>query len=243
MFRHDGRKLLAIVHRNEGIRRRCPAVLFLHGFPGSEKNVDIQRRLMGLGVATFALHFAGAWGSEGTYSFSGLVDQAARALDELRRMDFVDRERVGVFGFSMGGWTAIHLGADDGRLSAVAAVAPVGGRGMVASRTRRFLSDLCAPLRIRSKAELYRDFVETMRERETAESAARLRAPLLVVHSRDDQVVPFDGSKRVIAVASGPKRLVAVDGAGHDFLGRRDWLARLVSHWLARRLGAEGGSR
>src|SRR5438874_502338 len=139
VFRYGAKKLVGVAYQPRQRRRRAPAVLFLHGYPGSEQNVDIRRRLMERGVASFALHFAGAWGSEGFYSFTSLAEQAAAALRHLREMDFVDPERTAAFGFSMGGWTALHLGAADSRLKAVAAVAPVGGAEMLGPRTREFI--------------------------------------------------------------------------------------------------------
>src|SRR5438874_1864333 len=105
VFRFQGRKMIGVLNRPEGKEgERFPAVLFLHGFPGAEKNVDIQRRLLQRRIASFSLHFCGAWGSEGTYSFTGLVDQARAGLRFLRSRPFIDPSRVAVFGFSMGAW-------------------------------------------------------------------------------------------------------------------------------------------
>ena len=66
IFRVKGQKMLVHYHRPEGPEgRRFPTVLFLHGFPGSEKSVDIQRALMARGIASVAPSFLGAWGSGG----------------------------------------------------------------------------------------------------------------------------------------------------------------------------------
>lgn len=84
VLRVRGCRMLAGYHRPQGPqRRRFPAVLFLRGFPGGEKSVDVQRALLSRGVAALAPSFLGAWGSGGEYRFTTLVAQA-RAAARLR---------------------------------------------------------------------------------------------------------------------------------------------------------------
>ena len=170
------------------------------------------------------------------YRFSRLVDDARAGLRRMASRPGVDRGRLAVFGFSMGGWTALHLGARVGGLRGVAAVAPVGGPEMVRGGTRLRVRDLGRPLKTGSNAALAADFVRSVRMRDPAESAGRLVAPLLLVHGTSDEVVPIEVSRRIHAAARRPKRLVEVRGARHDFLDRRARLVRVVSDWLVRRL-------
>lgn len=216
-----------------GSRRPFPAVLFLHGFPGSEKNVDIQRALLARGIASLGLHFRGAWGSEGTYRFSSLVDEARAGWRFMRRLDGVDPARTAAFGFSMGGWTALHLAALEKACRAVAAVAPVGGPEMVRPGAYRRVAWLSRPLKTPPPSVLYRDFVDCVRRWDPAVSVSRLACPLLLVHGGADEVVPLPVSRRLFAAAREPKRLVVIPGAFHDFLEQRGRLVRLVAGWLA----------
>lgn len=241
VFRYRGLKMVGVLNRPGGPeRRRHPAVLMLHGFPGAEKNVDIQRRLLDRGVASLALHFCGAWGSEGEYSFSGLVDQAKAGLRFLASREFVDPKRLGVFGFSMGAWAALNLTARTPELKCCAAVAPVGGPELVSDETYAFVERLSRPLRVRSVRGLGDDFVDAVSRFDPAESVARLDRPLLLVHGTDDPVVPVQVSRRLAALARPKPRLVLAKGARHDFLDRRPWLTKLVSDWL---IGSLGGGR
>lgn len=231
-----GLRLIGVLNRPAGPeKKRFPAVLFLHGFPGAEKNVDVQRRLMERGVASFAPHFSGSWGSDGRYAFSTLVPQAAVFLKFLRGLDFVDPERVAVFGFSMGGWAALNLAARAEGLRAVCAVAPVGGGEMVGRHTSGFVARACRTLRVGSHAALAKDFAAAVRKHDPAVSASRLACPILLVHGDQDGVVPAGVSKRIKAAAPKAK-LVLARGANHDFLDRRAWLTRLTADWLAARL-------
>lgn len=212
--------------------RKAPGVLFLHGFPGSEKNVDVQRWLMEHGVASFAPHFSGAWGSEGRYSFSTLVDQARAALKVMAGQDYVDSRRLAVFGFSMGGWTALNLSARVPSLKAVAAVAAVGGPEMLGSDSRSMIVRLAKPLVAPPAAALGADFAAAVRRNDPAAVLAKPGCPVLLVHGTEDPVVPYGVGKRLAAAAGRRARFVTAKGADHAYLDRRAWLARVTGSWL-----------
>ncbi|MDR2878270.1 MAG: alpha/beta hydrolase [Chromatiales bacterium] len=49
-----------------------------------------------------------------------------------------------------------------------------------------------------------------------AEYVRALRCPLLIVHSRDDEMVPFRYAERLFALASEPKELLMIEGMHHN---------------------------
>lgn len=53
-----------------------PAVVMFHGFPGYTTNNDLEYALMRMGCVVIHVNHRGAWGSEGNYLFSNLVDDA-----------------------------------------------------------------------------------------------------------------------------------------------------------------------
>jgi hypothetical protein len=237
IFRVLGQKMVATYHRPEGPEsKRFPTVLFLHGFPGSEKSVDVQRELMARGVASVAPCFLGAWGSGGTYRFTTLVPQARAALRAARKLWFVNPRRVAVYGFSMGGWAALNLAAQEPALKAVVAVAPAGGPEMIGPGSKAFLARLSKPLHAPAPAALLADFRRAMREFDPARAVPRLRAPLLLIHGDEDGTIPVDVSRRYAALAGGRARLVVQRGADHGFLDFRAKLARRAARWLAARV-------
>ncbi|MFH1095505.1 MAG: alpha/beta fold hydrolase [Candidatus Micrarchaeota archaeon] len=237
VFRFRGLRLVGVFTRPAGpSNKRFPAVLFLHGFPGSEKNVDIQRELMERGIAGFALHFSGAWGSEGRYRFTTLVPQALAALRFLKTRPFVDPRRVGIFGFSMGGWAAINTAARAPAVKAVVAVSPAGGPEMITPAMQSAINHLSSSLRVGSTKALGRDFVKAVRSQDPAKSAAGLKTALLLVHGEKDDIVSPAISRRIYQAAGKRKKFVLARGGAHDFLDRRDWLKRLVSSWFEKNL-------
>lgn len=236
VLRWKGVKIVGTLNRPAGSeKKRFPAVLLLHGFPGAEKSVDVQRLLLKKGIASFAPHFAGAWGSGGTYRFTTLVDQARFFLRYLASRDFVDPKRLAVYGFSMGGWTALNLAARSPRLRACLAVAPVGGPEMAGRGTLELVRHLSRPLNAPAPRALAADFDRAVTVLDANRAAARLGGKLLLVHGTADDVVPCEISRRLHACAPG-SRLVVARGARHDFLDRRERLAALAVRWLASRL-------
>lgn len=164
------------------------------------------------------------------------MDQAAAGLRRLASRPEVDPKRLGVFGFSMGGWAAIHLGARSRGLKGVAVVAPAGGEEMLTPGLRSFVRSSSEVLRVGSVSALYKDIVRTIHRMDPAESAARLNCPLLLIHGMYDEVVPLAVSERIHAATNNETIFVKVRGAEHDFLDRRAWLTRRVSSWLAQKL-------
>lgn len=237
VFRVLGRKMLVKYHRPEGPEgKRFPAVLFLHGFPGSEKNVDVQRALMARGIASVAPSFLGAWGSGGTYRFTTLVPQARAALRIARSLPFVNPKRVAVYGFSMGGWTALNLAALEPSLKAVVAVAPAGGPEMIGPGTKTFLTRLSRTLNAPAPDRLAADFRRALHRFDPALAVARVRAPLLLIHGDEDDTVPVRVSRRYAALAGPRAEFVERRGADHGFLDCREWLTRRAADWLAARV-------
>ena len=236
-MRFSGERMLVHVHRPSGGRRkRFPAVLFLHGFPGLEKSIDVQRALMSRGIASIAPSFLGCWGSGGEYRFSTLIAQARAVYRAMRRMAFVDGGRVGVFGFSMGGWAALNLAALEPNIKAVVAVAPAGGPEMVRANTQGVLARLARPLRAICPKTLAADFRRAVTERDAAAAAAKIKAPTLLVHGDADTTIPVFVSRRIASRGGRRLRLRIERGAEHDFLDRRDALTRVCSGFLGRHL-------
>lgn len=66
----------------------------------------------------------------------------------------------------------------------------------------------------------------------------RPRAPWLVVHGRDDEVVAYDETRAVLDRYVPPPELVTLDGVGHFFHGRLGDLEHAVSDFIRRQWSA-----
>jgi pimeloyl-ACP methyl ester carboxylesterase len=95
-----------------------PVVVLLHGLPGWEKNLDIAQVLRRAGWTVVAPNYRGSWGSPGTYSLRGNLDDAKAVLAYVRNPAnaariAADPSRIVVMGHSMGGWVTAQTAAAD----------------------------------------------------------------------------------------------------------------------------------
>ena len=114
-----------------------PTVLLLHGFPGTELNLDLARALQRAGWNVLAIHYRGVWGAPGQFSFTNTIEDSRAALDWLRdpaRADLVDHARIVVMGHSMGGFDTVMIG-DDPDVAGFITISAADIGGMIAPLT------------------------------------------------------------------------------------------------------------
>lgn len=99
-----------------------PAVVLFHGFPGNEQNLDLAQAIRRAGFTVLTLHYRGAWGSPGKFSFTNALEDSDVAVAFLRDPANVtkfnlDPRRIFLVGHSMGGMMAASATAHDPRVA------------------------------------------------------------------------------------------------------------------------------
>lgn len=192
----DGHKLTGWVIPGESER-------WLLYFHGNGENISSYLTLMpelhALGLNVLLFDYRGYGESEGVPSESGLYADARAAYAFLRNRG-VPAEGIILYGFSLGSGVAVNLAAE------VAGREDLGGLILEAAYTS-------LPAAGRS---LY-PFLPTTLMRNRYDSLSKIgavRAPLLMLHARDDYTVPFRQGRELYEAALQPKRFVEVSG-GH----------------------------
>ena len=106
-----GVRLNGVLYLAQG-RGGHPTVVFLHGFPGDEKNLDLAQAVRRAGLNALVFYYRGAWGSPGTYSYSHVLEDVNAVLAWLREPRTADSMRVDsrrliLVGHSLGGFVAL----------------------------------------------------------------------------------------------------------------------------------------
>ena len=93
-------------------------------------------------------------------------------------------------------------------------------------------------IRAAARAPSARAVVTLATQGSGAEPAAGLgpRVATLLIHGRDDEILPADNSARVHRAARDPKRLLLLNGARHCLDEQADRVRREVRDWLLERL-------
>ncbi|MEO6320226.1 MAG: alpha/beta hydrolase, partial [Polaromonas sp.] len=75
------------------------------------------------------------------------------------------------------------------------------------------------------------------------EALGRVSSPVLIAHSRQDDIVPFRHGERLFAAVKGPKAFLELAGGHNDgFLFTREAWREALGHFLAQHLPADAMS-
>lgn len=110
-LRSEGCDLYGVMYHPAG-KGPHPTMVIFHGFPGTEKNGDLAQVFRRAGFNTIVFSYRGAWGSQGNFSFSHVIEDSRNVLRFLRSQEAresyaVDGDRIVAAGHSMGGFAAV----------------------------------------------------------------------------------------------------------------------------------------
>lgn len=211
-----GETLVGVLHGEPDGR----AILSCHGMLSGKDGVK-HTRLAGeaerLGIALLRFDFAGRGESQGNVfdmSYSNAIEDADAAINWLQHQGGT---RVGLFGSSMGGAVALLTAARDERVVAIATLAAVGHPAAIAERYPVEADLFKSQGFVESPAgRIGRGFFDDAVQHDVVSAVSIVRAPILVMHGTNDEVVPqtdaFD-----IATAARNATLDLVDGGDHQF--------------------------
>lgn len=172
------------------LRPGAPAIVFLHGYPADKRDMLPLAAALSPRFTTLLMDLRYFGQSGGHATTLGLRERRdlARVLDFLATRGF---GRAGVFGFSLGGAVAIMTAAEDPRIRAVVAYAPFADLESLGHELYFWLGPLKYPL-VRLMTLWGRLFLGGDLMQPSPLGAARaLSTPVLLVHSREDEQIPF----------------------------------------------------
>jgi len=192
-------------------------LLYLHGNGGNiGHRLDPIAVFHRLGLAVLIVDYRGYGDSSGKPDEAGTYQDALAAWHYLTGEKGIPPQRIVLFGESLGGAVAAWLAARH----APAATILYAGFTSVPE-----LAQQLYPMFPARRLARYRY--------DTRASLRSVASPLLILHSRNDEIVPFSHAEALLAAANPPKRLVPLHGGHNDaLLLDREILAREVDAFL-----------
>jgi fermentation-respiration switch protein FrsA (DUF1100 family) len=196
-------------------------VIFCHGNAGNiGHRLDKLSILHDAGVNVFIFDYRGYGRSEGWPSEQGTYKDALAAYDWLRREKSVAPEQIVVQGESLGCAVSVELA----RQRPIGGLVLESGFASVPEMARAVYPWL--PLHLICQIRY-----------DTLSTIGSVKAPLLSLHSREDEIVPFSHAERVFAAAPGPKKLVEIRGDHNNGFATSEKVYRAALAGFFRSLG------
>ncbi len=206
----DGEKLAAWWVPAAGARG---TVLIFHGNAGNiSHRLDYLAMFHRMSYATLIVDYRGYGQSTGSPSEEGTYRDAEAAWRWLTVERGVKAGDIVLFGESLGGAVAAWLAAR------------VTPRALILASTFTSVPDLGAqvypflPVRLISRFSY-----------DTRAALQALKAPVLIAHSREDDIVPYAHGQALFVAASEPKQFLEMRGGHNDgfIFMRQEWVAQL----------------
>ena len=224
---------------------RTPVAIFLHGYPGTEQNLDMAYAFRRAGIAAVHFSYRGVWGSHGDYCFSHLIEDAEAVLKYLaeRAEEWrLDMSRVYLVGHSMGGFTALNALAKGMAVKGAVVIAPCDMGGRFIDEPDRFDS-----MMLTARKGYFRLPVENYIEVDTKPNAEKWRfvnladklsadIPIHFVGGTKDGMTPPETHIRPLyekLLERGRRISYTEFDDGHTFPNNRIALTRLVFQKIA----------
>jgi len=191
------------------------AVLLLHGNAGNiSHRIDYALMFRRLGYSTLLLDYRGYGRSTGAPSEQGTYEDAESAWRWLTTTRRVPARDIVLFGESLGGGVASWVAARH------------DARAVILASTFTSAVDL--------GSELYPFLPVRLVSRYRYDTLTRLRdvrAPVLVVHSPQDEIIPFSHGRRLFEAAREPKAMLQLSGGHNEGLvfRREEWVKQLAA--------------
>ncbi len=220
-------KLAAVIHRPKA-DGKYPAVVLLHGFTGNKEEGHIKQLAVELadnGFVAIRFDASGYGESEGDtekdYRMTNYFSDTKSVYDYLRNLPYVDPDRIGIFGHSLGGMLVVLFAA---KHPAIKAVVPVSAPYHLETHYR--LKGIWNGWQEKGYREAKSNgktvripwaFLEDAKRYNALVEVRKIKGPILfIVGTSDVNVLPKE-TQKLFEEANEPKELFVVRGMDHYY--------------------------
>jgi dipeptidyl aminopeptidase/acylaminoacyl peptidase len=255
-FLSGNEKVFGVWHYPEKVET-YPVVVLCHGFGGNKTEahrifVRLARNLEKRGLAVLRFDFRGSGDSQGEFkdiTVTREMEDVLSALDFVERQPRVDKERIGILGFSLGGYVAALAASKDKRIKSLALWSAV------ARPSRKFTCDQKSLSEWRRTGKLdisgnilgY-NFFKDLQKHDPFRVLRGYQGPVLAVHGSADEVTEPADSREFhdrFKANNNPCELRIISGADHVFSSEahETEAVEFTSQWFQQSLRKKNGQK
>jgi len=192
-------------------------VLFCHGNGGNMMHrLDSINFFYNLGLNCFIFDYRGYGKSHGKPSEDGTYLDAQAAYNWLTEEKKVPPDKIIVFGRSLGGTIAAKL------------TSKVQAKALIIESTFTSYVDIGTKFYPYMPVRWFASFSYN-----TIEHIKDVHCPVMIIHSRNDEIVPFEFGLQLHQAASEPKEFIEISGSHNDgFLVSGETYKNAWTNWL-----------
>jgi len=188
-------------------------ILLFHGNGGNiSHRLEIMQILYSLPADVFIIDYHGYGNSGGRPSENNLYLDAEAAYDFLVQEKQYRPKEIVIMGSSLGGAVAIWLAAQE------------ESAGLIIQKAFTSAADIAVTMN-----PLYRKpFVWLRSKFNNLAEIQNVDEPKLIIHSKKDEIIPYEMSVKLYKAAGGAKELLLLDQGGHnDIYGTPEYMKAL----------------
>jgi len=193
----DGVKIHGWYFENKGADY---TILFLHGNAGNiSHRLENVKKLLDTGFSVFIIDYRGYGKSEGKPAEQGVYSDAIAAYNFLINEKKVDKEKIVIFGRSLGGAIATHLAT------------------LKECQALIIESTLLSAKEVAKSIFPYKFFYFVTKDMFNNEKKInKVKVPVLFIHGKNDEIIPFYHGKKLYEIFKGKKAFYELKGRHND---------------------------
>lgn len=244
-FEVDSSVIRGMLHMPDGITP-FPAIAFCHGYFQSNRigpsrlYVMIARRLSSDGIACLRFDCRGMGESDkefGEATYESFATDLYSALDYLRRLKGIDKERLGLIGHSMGANIALDVASRVPKLRGLCLLSPDSVRSP--AKKRILTKEQILDLRKKGYTErrgilLRREFLSKILEGISFQRAEYVASDTLIMQGSADQYYSKNDLLCLAKNFTSKTTIIEIQDADHNFYPTscREQLMKIISTWF-----------
>lgn len=241
--------LAAVLQAPDNHPKTYPLVIILHGFNANKEMyllTELAEQLRARGIGTLMFDFNGHGASDGSFLDMTVLNE----LEDARKVyayasKLPQVSSVSMVGHSMGGVVTSMLAAELGeqKIKAIALMAPAGELPEDTSKGDLFgvrydPKNVPEYITLGNGLKVGRAFLETTQTLPIYETSAHYTGPVLIVHSQDDQLVPYQYGVRFLNIYKNA-HLETLHGINHNATQHEAEVDKIVADFFVEQLIGE----